>query len=471
MNKKTKIIATISDLRCDVEFIKRLYKEGMNVVRLNTAHQTPKESLKIIENVRKLSDKIAIMIDTKGPEIRTTKTDEIISVSKNQEIIIKGSKFEKSTRDCLYLNYEGIVKDVPLDSFLLIDDGDIELKVVKKSKDKLVCKVMNNGIIRSNKSVNIPGVHISLPSLSKKDKQYIDFAIKYDVDFIAHSFVRNKEDVLGIQKILNKKKSHVKIIAKIENQEGVDNIDEILDHCYGIMIARGDLGIEIYTEKIPTIQKNLINKCIFAKKPVIVATQMLHSMTKNPRPTRAEVSDIANAVYDGADAIMLSGETAHGDHPIDAVRMMTKVSLDVEENKGPINLISETNMKDEISAFLVKSAIKSTINLPVKAIITDTTTGKTARYLSAYRGNKIVYAKCYTMKVTRELTLSYGIYPEFMKKELNASAFLNKAIIDLLKKKCFKKSDLIAIVAGNFGPNHGASFLEISTAKNIMKIN
>ncbi|MCK5107951.1 MAG: pyruvate kinase, partial [Nanoarchaeota archaeon] len=346
--------------------------------------------------------------------------------------------------------------------------GDIELKVIEKNEEELICKVSNSGIIKSRKSVNIPGIHLSLPSLSEKDRTYISFAIEQDVDFIAHSFIRNKEDLKEIQKLLDEHNSKIKIIAKIENQEGVDNIDEILENCYGIMIARGDLGIEIYTEKIPMIQKNIINKCIFAKKPVIVATQMLHSMTKHPRPTRAEVSDIANAIYDGTDAIMLSGETAHGDYPIKAVEMMAKVALEVEKNIPAMNLISENNINDEVPAFIVKSAIRSTLKLPIKAIVTDTETGRTGRYLSAFRAKKLIYSQCYSERVVRELALSYGIYPEFMVKKERTSEFLKEAVSALLEKGYFDKSDLIAVVGGNFGPNHGASFLEISTAEKIV---
>lgn len=302
--KKTKIVATISDKNCDVPFLKKLHHAGMDVVRLNTAHQSFEDTLKVINNVRQVSDHIAILVDTKGPEIRTTKADASFDIHTGDTITIAGDPDKTTSKDCVYVNYNGFINDVPEKSRILIDDGQLELEVIEKKKDRLICQARNNGKIEGHKSVNVPQVSFKLPSLSQKDKEYIKFCIEQDVDFIAHSFVRNKKDVKSIQDILDENNSRIKIIAKIENQEGVDNIDEIIDHVYGIMVARGDLGIEIPYERIPGIQKMIINKCIHKRKPVIVATQMLHTMIDNPRPTRAEVSDIANAIFSKTDAIM-----------------------------------------------------------------------------------------------------------------------------------------------------------------------
>ncbi|HOK51966.1 MAG TPA: pyruvate kinase, partial [Bacteroidales bacterium] len=313
--KKTKIIATISDRRCEPEFIRELYEEGMNVVRINTAHQSFEDAKRVIDNVRKVSDKIAILVDTKGPEIRTNGVVEVYEVRTGDRIVVRGSVDEPSHPGYIYVNYPEFVADVPVDSHILIDDGSLELIVREKDEHSLYCEVQNDGKIESRKSVNVPSVSFRLPSLSEKDKEFVKFCIQEDVDFIAHSFVRNKEDVLAIQQILDEHKSAIKIIAKIENQQGVDNIDEILDYVYGVMVARGDLAIEIPYEKIPGIQRMIISKCIARRKPVIVATQMLHSMIEHPRPTRAEVSDIANAIFSHTDAIMLSGETAYGKYP------------------------------------------------------------------------------------------------------------------------------------------------------------
>ena len=296
MKKHTKIVASISDRRCDVDFIAKLYEAGMNVVRMNTAHADREGSERIIDNVRTVSNKIAILMDTKGPEVRTTACAEPIPYSIGDKVKVVGNPDQETTRDCISVSYTGFVNDVRVGGDVLIDDGDLALKVIEKTDCELLCEVQNEATLGSRKSVNVPGVRINLPSLTEKDRNNILFAIEKDIDFIAHSFVRNKQDVLDIQEILDAHNSEIKIIAKIENQEGVDNIDEILEVAYGVMVARGDLGIEVPQEKIPGIQRLLIRKAVEYKKPVIVATQMLHTMIENPRPTRAEVTDIANAV-------------------------------------------------------------------------------------------------------------------------------------------------------------------------------
>jgi pyruvate kinase len=467
MLKKTKIVATISDRNCDIELIKTLSDAGMDVVRLNTAHQTHQDTLKVVNNVRKVSDKIALLLDTKGPEIRTTKAIESIPVVFGDKITVKGDPEGITSRDCVYVNYKGFVRDVPVDSRILIDDGDIELVVVSKDKTSLTCEVANNGEISGKKSVNIPSVHVKLPTLSLKDIDYIHFAVDNNLDFIAHSFVRNRHDALAVQKILDDRGSKIKIIAKIENQDGVDNIDEILDHVYGVMIARGDLAVEIPQERIPIMQKMIIEKCIARRKPVITATQMLHSMIQNPRPTRAEISDVANAVYDGTDAIMLSGETAYGKYPLEAVKTMAKIAMEIESSKPEIKETPLLIINNEISAFLARSAVKASLELNAKAIIADTNQGRTVRALAAYRGNKIIFAQCYDKSVMRELALSYGVYPNFSKLSVTTEAFLCDALNDLKQKYMVKKKDRIVVLAGNFGLSHGPSFIEVSTAENL----
>ncbi|MGM5484750.1 MAG: pyruvate kinase [Nanobdellota archaeon] len=470
--KKTKILATVSDRKCDIEFLKSLYNEGMNGVRINTAHQEPADSKKVIENVRKVSEKLPVVIDTKGPEIRT-KCEEEIYVEKGEKIAIKKSENTECEEKKYFLtNYEDYVTEVPVDSSVLVDDGDMELKVIGKKEDYLICEAQNKGKIKNKKSINTPGVDIGLPPLTEKDQRYIDFAIEEDVDFIAHSFVRNKEDVLRIQEKLDQHKSNVKIIAKIENQQGVDNIDEILDNVYGIMIARGDLAIEIPAQKIPMIQKRLVKKCIERKKLVITATQMLHSMIENPRPTRAEVNDVANAIYDGTDVIMLSGETAYGQYPLESVNTMAKVADEIEEDKLSTQNIDVVGIADEVPAFLGSTAIRATQHLPVKAILIDTLTGRTARYISAFRGKKPIFTEAYDKRVMRELALSYGVFPSYMVREdtTTVNSFIKKSLTPLLENRLVDKEDLILTVAGSFGPSHGASFVEISKAKNMVNL-
>ena len=284
--KFTKIVATISDKRCDVDFIRQLYEEGMNVVRMNSAHLDRDGFMKIINNVRAVSRRIPLLIDTKGPEVRTTAVkNDRIELKSGTLIKVKGDISHISTDECIGVSYPHFVRDLRVGDAILIDDGEIDLKVVSKDEEYLTCVAQNDGILGSRKSVNVPGVRINLPSLTEKDRQNILFAIEQDLDFIAHSFVRSKQDLIDIQEILDEHNSSIKIISKIENQEGVDNIDEIIQHCYGVMVARGDLGIEVPQERIPGIQRQLIRKCVKAHKPVIVATQMLHSMIENPRPT------------------------------------------------------------------------------------------------------------------------------------------------------------------------------------------
>jgi pyruvate kinase len=465
--KHTKIVATISDRKCDVDFIKELYDAGMNVVRLNTAHQSFEESLKVIQNVRKVSNRIPILVDTKGPEIRTTKTDTEIFLKQGEKVLFKGSPNELSTINCICASYDKFVEEVPLGSKILIDDGELEFEVISKTKDHLECKILNDGELGSRKSINIPGVSVALPSLTSKDIDYIKFAVDQNVAFIAHSFVRSKQDVIDIQEILDKYGSDVRIIAKIENQQGVDNIDEILDHAYGIMVARGDLGIEIPAEKIPAIQKRLIKKCIACRKPVIVATQMLYTMIHNPRPTRAEVTDVANAIFEGTDAIMLSGETAFGKYPVEAVKTMTKIAQEVEKVKKGYKEPSDKALHNKIAGHLAKAAIEATSKLPVKCIVADSLAGRTIRNLSAFRGKLPILAFCYDRKLMRVLSLSYGVLTFYINKRNSTDEFYHMLTDILLKEGLVQKEDLIVALAGNFGPGGGASFIEISTIESL----
>ena len=471
MFKKTKIVATISDQRCDKAFLKKLFAAGANVVRLNTAHQTVDESLKVIQNVRAVNNTVPILLDTKGPEIRTTIGNKPLKLKKGTIIKVKGDPNKHSNENTLYVTYDGFVADVPIGQTILIDDGELGLLVKEKRGQSLFCEVLNTGEITGKKSVNIPGVTVNLPSLSAKDKRFVDFAIKHDVDFIAHSFVRNKKDILAIQKILDQKKSHVKIIAKIENQEGVNNIGEILDHAYGLMVARGDLGIEIPAAKIPIIQKEMIKQCIERNKPVITATQMLHTMIKHPRPTRAEVSDVANAILDDTDAIMLSGETAYGDYPFEAVKAMTSIAETVEVEKNGFNPLTIDQTNNDVPAYLGKAAVKACIRLPAKAIVLDTFRGSTARRVSGFRPKVPIYAMCYDERTMRELGLSYGVSGHsFEKPPKHSDEFIRRSLDHLSKHhKNLKEDDVVVMLAGNFSFSKKATFIEIDTVKNLKK--
>jgi pyruvate kinase len=466
--RQTKIVATISDQRCEKEFIQSLFDAGMNVARLNTAHITPESGRKMIENIRSVSNSIAILIDTKGPEIRTCKLQNTTEVSKGQIITISFKPCQSNWMN-ICVTYPNIVDDLKEGNRILIDDGDVEITVIEKCKDYLLCRIENNGVIKNRKSLNIPGVEINLPSVSEKDKEFIEFAVENKLDFIAHSFVRNKKDIGEVQKLLDANQSPIKIISKIENLDGVKNIEEILEHSYGIMVARGDLGIELPAEQIPTVQRNLIRKAILQKKPVIIATQMLHSMIEHPRPTRAEVSDIASAIYSRTDAIMLSGETAYGKYPVEAIETMVRIANEVEPDRDKRYDVILPPIKNEIPAYLAHSAIRAAKELSPRAIVTSTTTGKTARYLSAYRSDIPVYAKCLSERVMRELALSFGVFPTFLEMKKNRMKIQNACIQSLLDDHTVHTDDLLIYVGGRFGVYTGASFIEISTANNLIK--
>ncbi|MBP7102347.1 MAG: pyruvate kinase [Bacteroidales bacterium] len=467
MKKRTKIVATISDKISSPEFLSQLFEEGVNVIRLNTAHQSKEETKKIIDTVYALNPRIGILIDTKGPEVRTSSFGEAFSVKKGETIKVAGDVQGKSREGFLYVNYTHFVKDVAIGDRILIDDGDIAMCVTAKEENALICSIENEGIIKLRKGVNVPNVKLNLPVLSEKDKDYISFAMAHKVDFIAHSFVQKADDVHEIRELLNANGSHIKIIAKIENQIGVDNIDEIIEAADGIMVARGDLGIEIPAERIPVIQRELIKKCKRNNKTVIVATQMLHSMILNPRPTRAEVNDVATAVYEKADALMLSGETATGLYPVETVKLMSKVIVEVERaiEKNPIKI---KPICDDVLSVLSHSAVLACNTLPIKAIIVDTQSGRTANFLAAYRGQVPVYAFCYNEYAMRQLSLTYGVKAYMIPVNPSRDRFLKNTIEFLLAQHTLNCADWVVVVGGSFGSANGASFIEISTVQNLI---
>ncbi|MCU4675777.1 pyruvate kinase [Catenovulum sp. 2E275] len=471
MSKKTKIVATVSDLKGDVEFIGELYKRGVNVIRLNTAHQTPEDTRVVIENVRKVSEKLAVLVDTKGPEMRTNlKIEEDLTIKTGEKVTFRADGLDvATTREAVQVNYLGFVKDVPVGAHILIDDGLLELVVDSKDDEALYTTALNNGKIKKKKSVNVPGVAIRLPSVTERDRSFIEMAIDAGVDFIAHSFVRNKQDVLDVQKILDEKNSPIKIIAKIENREGVDNLDEILEVVYGVMVARGDLGIEIPGEEVPLVQKAMIQKCIRAKVPVITATQMLESMIQNPRPTRAEISDVANAVLDGTDAVMLSGESAYGDYPFEAVETMARIVRHVEQQtaKG-INFDIE-DTRDNLQAYIAKSVAKAARDLDVDAIVVPTRQGTTARQIASHRPAAPIYAACYEPEPLRLLSLSYGVDAYLISVEERAKV-LNKALSPLVENKTLTENSLVVVAKSAPGsPKGETNRFEINTVKALVE--
>lgn len=467
--KKTKIVCSISDRRCEVDFLRKLFFAGMNVVRMNTAHATPDGIRTIIRNTREVSPHLALLIDTKGPEVRTTNVEHPIPYKKGDVVKIFGRPEMDTTHDIVNVSYTDFTKCVGKGAHILFDDGLLDMLVMEQVGPMLVAQVQNDGVLGAHKSVNVPGVHIDLPALTEKDKKNINLAIDEDIDFIAHSFVRSADDVMAVQKMLDERGSDIKIISKIENQEGVDNIDEIIDASYGIMIARGDLGIEVPLEQIPGIQRTIMHKCEQKKKPVIVATQMLHTMIDNPRPTRAEVTDIANAIYSRTDALMLSGETASGKYPLEAVQTMAAIAEQAEQDRMnsddfDIPLSSTCSQRE----FLAHTAIESTRKLGVAGIIAASESGQTARDIAAFRGPTPVLAICYNNEKTmRWLNLSYGVIPIYQKKHLSSLFLFVAALRMLLQKGYIKKDDKIAYLGGSIGGRGGATFLEINRVSQV----
>lgn len=453
--RKTKIVCTIGPATESEEMLAKIIGQGMNVARLNFSHQTQKEHeerINKIKKVRELMDKpVAIMLDTKGPEVRTGNFE-------NGEIEVKtGDEFILTTKDILgtekisSVTYKNLPKDVEIGDFILIDDGLIELEVIRKNEEEVTCLVKNGGVIANHKGVNIPGVNIGLPSLTEKDKSDILFAIDNELDFIAASFIRKARDVIEIRKILeNNGGEEIQIISKIENREGVDNIDEIISLSDGIMVARGDLGVEILPEEVPLVQKMIIKKCNEAGKPVITATQMLDSMIRNPRPTRAEVTDIANAILDGTDSIMLSGETAAGKYPEESVKTMNNIAVKIEHSLDYVELLrSKTIGRDITITNAISHATCSTAqDLCAAAIVTPTSSGYTAKAVSKYRPKAVIIASTPYDSVMRKLSLIWGVYPVKSKNVETTDDIINISVDAIMGKGYLNQGDLIVITAG-----------------------
>ena len=465
--KLTKIVATISDFNCSPEFLASLYEAGMNVVRLNTAHQTPEGSAKVIANVRAVSSTIGILVDTKGPEVRVNGLPEALELRTGDTVTIP--KVDE-VRKGFNVSYDGFVTEVPIGSRILIDDGSIELLVKNVAPGMLLCEVLNDGLLKDKKNVNVPNVSLRVPSLSDKDRSYLKFVAENDIDFVAHSFVRNREDVMEVRRILDSYGSKAAIIAKIENIQGVTNLPEILDFADGVMVARGDLGVEIPFERIPGIQKFIIAACIERGKPVITATQMLHTMIENPRPTRAEVSDVANAVFDGTDALMLSGETASGKYPLEAVKTMTRIAMQAESQKPRHENIETAATFNQVRNYLARGAAMSAIRLPVKAIIAETETGRIAKLIASHRSHVPVFAFSPHMRTVRSLSLSYGVFSDQLDALHSTDQLVSRSLEILVNNGMLAPEDLVVIIGGAQGKSETTNFLEINTAASCLKL-
>ncbi|WP_279221029.1 pyruvate kinase [Clostridium sp. TF11-13AC] len=454
--KKTKIVCTMGPNTDNREIMKELALNGMDVARFNFSHgdhAEHKHRLEILESVREeLGIPIASLLDTKGPEIRTGKLKD------GKKVTLKeGDLYTLTTEEIVgdetrgYINYAGLAEDVKPGDRILIDDGLIELHVREVNGTDIVCRIENGGELGEKKGVNVPGVRVKLPALTDKDKEDIRFGVDAGFDFVAASFVRNADAIREIREILNEKGSAMQIIAKIENEEGIENIDSIIEASDGIMVARGDMGVEIPAEKVPHIQKMIIRKCNLACKVVITATQMLDSMIRNPRPTRAEVSDVANAVYEGTDAVMLSGETAMGSYPIEAVRMMSQIAEESEKYLDYMfyqrRKVSAENLRN-ISNTVCYSSVATASDLEAPVIVAPSVSGFTTRMLSKWRPKALIAGLSPSMTAVRQMQLYWGVKPFHAKRAESTDALLF-ASVELLKEKgIVKEGEIVVATAG-----------------------
>ena len=454
--KKTKIVCTMGPNTDNREIMRELALNGMDVARFNFSHgdhAEHKHRLEILESVREeLGIPIASLLDTKGPEIRTGKLKD------GKKVTLKeGDLYTLTTEEIVgdetrgYINYAGLAEDVKPGDRILIDDGLIELHVREVNGTDIVCRIENGGELGEKKGVNVPGVRVKLPALTDKDKEDIRFGVDAGFDFVSASFVRNADAIREIREILDEKGSAMQIIAKIENEEGIENIDSIIEASDGIMVARGDMGVEIPAEKVPHIQKMIIRKCNLACKVVITATQMLDSMIRNPRPTRAEVSDVANAVYEGTDAVMLSGETAMGSYPIEAVRMMSQIAEESEKYLDYMfyqrRKVSAENLRN-ISNTVCYSSVATASDLEAPVIVAPSVSGFTTRMLSKWRPKALIAGLSPSMTAVRQMQLYWGVKPFHAKRAESTDALLF-ASVELLKEKgIVKEGEIVVATAG-----------------------
>jgi len=446
INRKTKIICTLGPASADLDSLKKLVHSGMNVARLNLSHGTLEEHERTIKNIREVSQEVAILVDLQGPRIRTgSLLEKEIKIRKGTVINLTSEEIA-GDEEIISLSPASVIADVKINDPVLIADGTIKLKVVKKRKKSIECKVIEGGVIGEHKGVNLPETELRLPSLTKKDKQDVAWAIGKEVDYIALSFVRKPADVLELKRILQSKKAGLPVISKIEKAEAVKNLKEIIKVSDGVMVARGDLGVEISLEKVPILQKDIIEACRTFEKPVIVATQMLESMVKAPTPTRAEVSDVANAIFDGADAVMLSEETSVGDFPIETVKTMARIAEEAERrirvSPQPVQADINVDVAVAHAACVLAQVVRA------NAIITFTETGSTALRVSKHRPEVPIFGIVTNDRTLRRLSLFYGVHP----LKISAFKYIDEMILKtekaILEVGHLNKNDIVVITAG-----------------------
>ncbi|MCP4753332.1 MAG: pyruvate kinase [Proteobacteria bacterium] len=454
MPNKTKIIATIGPSSNTKTVLKRMISAGMNVARLNFSHGTYEQHGEVVDTIRSLSKEmnkpVAIMLDLQGPKIRT---GELVGgnpvLLKNKDSFSITSKDIPGTNTIVSTTYKHLPQDVKEGDKILIDDGLIELKVCSKTRNTVSCRVIVGGPLKEHKGINLPGVDVSAPSLTEKDVKDLKYGVEIGVDYFALSFVRSAKDLKHIKSIIKKCKADIPVIAKIEKPEAVDNFDEILEVTDAVMVARGDLGVELRPELVPNIQKQIIAKTIQANKPVITATQMLETMCNNAIPTRAEASDVANAIFDGTDAVMLSGETASGKYPVKAVQMMSRIAAQAEESSFmKYNIQYEKDVKNLVVHAVAQSAVNIHHEVEAKAIIAFSVSGKTSKLISKQRPSSPVYAFSPSKEIFNRLSLVWGVTPFLIDPIHDATRLIEEGEKILIERKHIKKNDLVIIVTG-----------------------
>jgi pyruvate kinase len=459
---KTKIVATIGPASNTRPVLEKLIQAGMNVARLNFSHGSYEQHGEVIKTIRSLSrtmnKPIGILLDLQGPKIRTgtLKNGEPVELKNGDTIRITTDKVE-GTAEKVSTTYTKLPGDVKKGDKILIDDGLIELKVLFKRKETIACEIVNGGILKEHKGINLPGVDVSAPSLTEKDRRDLNFGIKVGVDYFALSFVRKAEDLRHIKRIIKRQGHSTPVVAKIEKPEALDNLDDILEATDAIMVARGDLGVELNPEQVPCVQKKIIAAAIRANKPVITATQMLESMSVNPIPTRAEASDVANAIFDGTDAVMLSGETASGKYPVRAVKMMAKIATQAENSEFmKFNLQHEKDPADRVPHAVARSAVNILHELRAKGIVVFSASGSTAKLISKKRPSKPVYAFTPSLQIYHRLSLIWGLTPLYIANIDNTKRLIQASEHILVDKQIATTDDLIIIVIG-FGLKKGST--------------
>jgi pyruvate kinase len=452
--RKTKIVCTIGPASADIDILRKLITAGMDVARLNLSHGTWEERMEHIRKIRQLARElnrvVALLLDTRGPEVR------IKTFSKGSVYLKQGDLFTLTAEEVegnevqVSVTYANLPGEVAVGNHVLLDDGLIAMKVVRVEGADIVCEVVTGGELSNRKGINIPGVSLNLPTLSESDLEDIRFGARQGIDFIAASFVRKPEDIIAIKEVLEEQKSDARIFAKIENEEGVNNLESILQFADGVMVARGDLGVEIPPEDVPLVQKYLIERCNQAGKPVITATQMLDSMIRNPRPTRAEASDVANAILDGTDAIMLSGETAAGKYPVKAVETMARIALRTEEALDFETILEEfpSMMEQTVTDAISFSTCHTAQLLNVAAIVTPTQSGHTARMISKFRPRAPILAVTPNEKVANQLAMTWGVYPLLAPPVSTTDEMFGVTVEACLNTGYVKKGEMIVITAG-----------------------